>query len=276
MAENVADSGWRKTVGHRWFHHLIRTGLAARGVVYVLIGWLAVQIASGHGGPEADQRGALETVVGGPGGIIAVWVMVAGFAGLVLWQIAEARYGRPVPGGDKPHNRAFAFARALIYLAGLIGALGFAIGIGGKSSDQQSRAFTARAMDEPGGRWLVLAVGAGFIVCGAVVGWHAARRKFLDELDRARMTAFVRKAVIPLGVVGNCARGLLLGGIGVFLAYAALRHDPGQAKGLDGTLREFAATPAGPLLLAAVAAGLAVFGIYAFCEARWRKVDASN
>ncbi|MEW2356153.1 DUF1206 domain-containing protein [Spirillospora sp. NPDC029432] len=275
MTENVARSGLRRTAGHPWFHRLTRTGLAARGAIYLLIGWLAVRIAFGRGGHEADQRGALETVVGGPGGIVAVWLVAAGFAGLVLWQIAEARYGRPVPDGHRPHNRALAFARALIYLAGLAGSAGFAIGAGGRSSDQQSRAFTARAMDAPGGRWLVLAVGAGFVVCGAVVGWHAVRRNFLDELDPG-LNGPARKVVVPLGVVGNSARGLLLAGIGVFLAFAALRHDPGQAKGLDGTLREFTATPAGPWLLVAVAAGLAVFGMYAFCEARWRKVDASN
>ncbi|GAA3951922.1 DUF1206 domain-containing protein [Actinomadura viridis] len=277
-AAKVPRTGWRgagrRTAGHPWFHLLSRVGLAARGVIYLVVGWLAVQIVLGNGGHEADQRGALETVVANPGGIVAVWLVAAGFAGLVLWQFAEARYGRPVPGGHKAHNRAFAFGRGLIYLVGFAGTLGFAIGVGGKSGDQQSQAFTARAMAEPGGRWLVLAVGAGFMAVGTVAIVNAVRRAFLEEFDTARMPAAARRAVVPLGVVGNCARGLVLGGVGVFLGYAAVDFDPRKAKGLDGTLREFAATPAGPWLLAAVAGGLAVFGIYAFFEARWRKVEA--
>jgi hypothetical protein len=279
MAENLARRGWRgagrRTAGHPWFHRLTRIGLASRGLLYLLIGWLAAQIALGDGRHEADQGGALLTVIAGPGGILAVWLMVAGFAGLVLWQVAESRYGRPVPDGRRAHNRVFAFGRALIYTAGLAGALSFATGVGDGSGEQNSRAYTARAMAQPGGRWLVLAVGAGFLVCGGVVIWQAVHRKFLDELDTGRMHAFALRAVVPLGVVGNCARGLVLGGVGTFLAYAAIRYDAGQARGLDGTLREFAFTPAGPWLLAAVAVGLVVFGMYAFCESRWRKVDAA-
>jgi hypothetical protein len=58
----------------------------------------------------------------------------------------------------------------------------------------------------------------------------------------------------------------------VFFVYAAVTFDPGKAKGVDGTLRQFARTPAGPWLLVLVALGLIVFGVYSFCEARWRKV----
>lgn len=43
------------------------------------------------------------------------------------------------------------------------------------------------------------------------------------------------------------------------------------AKGIDATLRSFAHTPAGPLLLVIVAIGLALFGIYSLAEARWHR-----
>ncbi|WP_243718845.1 DUF1206 domain-containing protein [Actinomadura sp. KC06] len=52
-----------------------------------------------------------------------------------------------------------------------------------------------------------------------------------------------------------------------------MAFDPGKAKGVDGTLRESARAPAGPWLLVAVAVGLAIFGVYSFCEACWRKVE---
>jgi hypothetical protein len=272
----VARKGWRgvgrKTAGHPSIHQLTRAGLAARGLVYLLIGWLAVQTLLGRRRQEADQSGVLQAVLSGPGGILTVWMMAAGFAGLVIWQVAEARYGRPVPQGHRVHNRAFAVGRALIYTLGLAGTVSFAVGFGG-GTEQSSRDATANALAQPGGRWLVLAVGAGFVVCGLVVCWQALHRAFLDELDTANMSTLARHVVIPLGMVGNCARGLVLGAVGVFLAYSAIAFDPNLARGLDGTLRQFALTPAGPWLMGAVAAGLAVFGVYAFCESRWRKVD---
>lgn len=266
----------RKAAGHPWFHRLSRGGLVARGVLYLLVGWLAVRIGLGDGGgKEADRGGALQTVADNPGGSFVLWLLAAGFAGLALWQFSEARYGRPLPDGDSAFKRLTSLARGIVYLAGFAATVAFLLGHGGTSSDQQSKTYTARAMAEPGGRWLVLAVGAGFVVWGVVSLVNAARRAFLDELKTGQMNDEVRRrVVVPLGVAGNAARGLVGGAVGVFLAYSAITFDAGQAKGLDGTLREFAGTPAGRWGLVAVAAGLLLFGLYSFCEARWRKVEA--
>ncbi|RFU38024.1 DUF1206 domain-containing protein [Actinomadura logoneensis] len=273
--EQVRLTG-RKAAGHSWFHHLARIGLAGRGVIYVLIGVLAVQVAFGSGGGEADQKGALATVVGTPGGKVVLWVIVVGFAGLALWQYAEALYGQPVPGGHKPRKRLTSLGRAIVYTATLAGTLGFALGSKGKSSDQQSQSFTAKAMGEPGGRWLVLAIGIAIAAVGVVMLFKAVRRKFLEELKTEQMSRQVRRVATIVGVTGQVARALVFGGIGTFLIYAAVTFDAGKAKGLDGTLRKFADTPAGPWLLVAVAAGLTIFGVYSFFEARWRKVEAVN
>ncbi|MFC6878785.1 MULTISPECIES: DUF1206 domain-containing protein [Actinomadura] len=266
----------RKAAGHPWFHRLSRGGLVARGVLYLLVGWLAVRIGLGDGGgKEADRGGALQTVADNPGGSFVLWLLAAGFVGLALWQFSEARYGRPLPDGDSAFNRLTSLARGVVYLAGFAATVAFLLGHGGTSSDQQSKTYTARAMAEPGGRWLVLAVGAGFVVWGVVSLVNAARRAFLDELKTGQMNDEVRRRiVVPLGVAGNAARGLVGGAVGVFLAYSAITFDAGQAKGLDGTLREFAGTPAGRWGLVAVAVGLLLFGLYSFCEARWRKVEA--
>jgi hypothetical protein len=73
--------------------------------------------------------------------------------------------------------------------------------------------------------------------------------------------------------VGGIARGAVAVTAGVFLVVAAVDASPQQAKGVDSALRALARTPLGPWLLVAVAAGLAVFGLYSFCEARWRDVQ---
>ncbi|MFG2086413.1 MULTISPECIES: DUF1206 domain-containing protein [unclassified Spirillospora] len=266
----------RRAAGHPWFHHMSRVGLVARGLIYLLVGWLALQIGFGGGGQEAERKGALQIVADNPGGTVVLWLMAAGFAALAAWQFGEALYGRPVPDGDKPTERLGSAARSLVYASGTAATLGFLLGHQGTSSDQQSKAFTARAMAEPGGRWLILAVAAGFLVWGAVTVVNAVRREFMEELDTGRMGRAARRFVQPFGIAGNAARGLIGTGAGAFLAYAAITFQPEKAKGLDGTLREFAGTPAGAWGLVAVAAGVVTFGLYSFCEARWRKVDASR
>jgi hypothetical protein len=53
---------------------------------------------------------------------------------------------------------------------------------------------------------------------------------------------------------------------------AAVRFSPSEAEGIDGTLRAFAHTPLGPVLLVVMALGLVAFGLFSCCEARWRRV----
>ncbi|GAA0279047.1 DUF1206 domain-containing protein [Actinomadura nitritigenes] len=277
MTTNAADGmerAGRQVAGHKAFHVFCRSGLVARGVLYLLIGWLAVQIGLGDGGREADKQGALQTVADRPGGTAMLWLLAAGFAGLALWRFSEAAFGQPTADGRKATKRLASFGRGVFYSAGFATMLNFVLGQGGNSSNEQSKTYTARAMEHPGGRWLVLAVGVGFLAwgVGSVVG--AVRRKFLERLNTGRMGPRTRTVVKTLGVVGRASRGVVFGGVGVFLGYAAVTFDPGKAKGLDGTLRQFAGTPAGPWLLIVVAAGLLVFGVYSFCEARWRKVEA--
>jgi hypothetical protein len=273
-AKDAARAIGRRAAGHPWFHGLSRAGLAARGVLYLLIGWLALLIATGHGGEEADRQGALRTVADRPGGWAVLCLLAAGFAGLALWQFAEALYGRPLPNGRRKRMRLPAAFRGLTYAVGCTGTVGFLFGQGHASSDQQSRALSARAMAEPGGRWAVLAVGAGFVVWGVVTLVNAARRAFRDELDTDAMGTVAHWIVQPLGTIGNVARGLIGGAVGAFLAYAAISFAPDRAEGLDGVLREFAATPAGGWGLAVIALGLVIFGLYSFCEVRYRKVEA--
>lgn len=76
-----------------------------------------------------------------------------------------------------------------------------------------------------------------------------------------------------LGTVGFAARGVVFGVVGVFLLIAAATVDPQSAQGLDGGLRKLTTTPLGPWLLIAVALGLITFGVYSWCEARWRNVQ---
>lgn len=86
------------------------------------------------------------------------------------------------------------------------------------------------------------------------------------------MSRRTRRIVDLTGVIGGLARGLVFTVVGVFAVRAAIEYEPDQAKGLDDTLRTFADTPAGPVLLACVAAGLVLFGLFSFANARWRRV----
>ncbi|MDX3644000.1 DUF1206 domain-containing protein [Streptomyces sp. MB09-02B] len=254
-----------------------RAGLTARGVIYLLVGALALQIAFGGSSEQADRQGALEEISEKPLGSVMLWALGIGLVGMALWRLSEAVFGAAGPDGRKWTKRLASAARFVFYAFVAYSVLTFAAGGGsggggGGSSDEQSRDVTARALELPGGQWLVGAAGLGVIAAGGWIGVRAAMRSYHKHLRLGEMSRRTRRLVDITGVVGGVARGLVFATAGVFAVRAAIEYEPDKAKGLDDTLRSFADAPAGPALLACVAVGLVLFGLFSFAMARWRKV----
>ena len=248
-----------------------RLGFTARGGIYVLIGALALAIAFGKRAPAADRTGALQLLAAQPFGKFLLWLLVIGFAAMALWRFAQAAYG--VKGnGHHGVDEFLAACRGVVYAVFSIGTWHFVQqNLLPQSTNQQSADFTAKAMAHSGGRVLVVVVGLVIVGIGLYMIRQGVTKGFLQELQLAGASRRTRAVVEKLGMIGNLARGVVFGAIGVFMVIAAARFDPAEAKGIDATLRTFAHTPLGPWLLAVVAAGMAVFGIYSMCEARWHR-----
>ncbi|MDT0377162.1 DUF1206 domain-containing protein [Streptomyces sp. DSM 42041] len=251
-----------------------RWGFAARGLIYLLVGVLALQIAFGDSGEQADRGGALQAIAQRPFGSAVIWALGIGLAGMALWRLSEAVVGATGKDGMKTSKRLQSAARFVLYAVISASVLAYAAGdrSGSQSSDKQSQDVTARVMEMPAGPWLVGLVGAGLVGAGLWIGLRAVQRKYREHLRVSGMSRRTRKVVDVLGVVGGVCRGAVFAVAGGFLVKAAFSFDPDKAKGVDDTLRTFAETPAGPWLLAAVAAGLVLFGLFSFAMARWRKV----
>lgn len=263
----------RRTANSRAMAWLARAGLTARGVMYVLIGIIAVQIAVEGSRQQADRTGAVRLVAQTAFGTITLWLLVIGFAGMTLWRLSEAIGGSAGSDGRKASKRLANLARAVFYAVITYGILKYALGAGQpSSSDSQSRDLTAAALKHPGGQWIVVIAGVIVVIAGLYTMYRAYKLKFLKHLRMGSASTRMRKAVTRLGQIGGIARGFVFGIIGIFLVIAAKDANPGQAKGIDSALRALAHTPLGPVLLVVVALGLVTFGIYSWCEARWRAV----
>ncbi|AEM80615.1 DUF1206 domain-containing protein [Streptomyces violaceusniger] len=262
-----------RQAGSRAIEAAARWGLATRGVLYLLIGVLALRIALGDRGEQADRGGALQVLAQQPFGAALVWAVGIGLVCMALWRLSEAVFGAAGPDGGAVRKRLAGAARAVFYGVVAYSVLSFATGEQGSgSSDRQSQDVTARTLDLPYGRWLVAAGGTAVAAAGVWIAVRALRRAFRKHLKVGAMSRRTRRAVEALGVCGGVARGAVFAVAGGFALSAAVRYDPGKAKGIDDTLRTFAGTAAGPWLLMAVALGLALFGVFSFAMARWRRV----
>lgn len=266
-------SGTARRQGRRLVDRLARLGLGARGVVYLLVAWIAIRIALLHSGQEADRQGAMQEIDHNTAGKVVLLVMAVGFFGYAAWRIVQSISGFPDSEGAKEWGkRAVSAARALLYLAFAYSAARTALsGQSGSGSDKTSKRATAGVLAHQGGRALVIAAGVGFIIAGIALAVRGVMRKFESHLDTGRMSETTEKVVATLGVAGQTARGVVFAVIGGFLIDAAVSYDPHKAQGLDGALRALAHPTAGRLLLVLVALGLACFGLYSLAESKYRQ-----
>jgi hypothetical protein len=249
---------------------LARAGLAARGVIYILIGWVAILVALGQSSRQADQQGALQLLARQPYGLVSLWLLGIGFAAYALWRLSEAAFG--VTGeGNGAGPRLKSLARAVIY-AGFAYLTFQVISGSAGSQTKKQQDLTAKVMHHSGGRWLVGLVGLIIVIAGLTLVFEGIRRKFMKFLETSRMSLRTRRIVERLGVTGTTARGVIFALAGVLVVEAAVTYKPAKAGGIDKALLTLRNQPFGEFLLILAALGLIIFGAYALCEARWRKV----
>jgi uncharacterized protein DUF1206 len=262
--KHAAKSPWVEWAG--------RLGLVAKGALYAIVALLALALPLELGGKTSDRQGALRTVAEQPQGEVLLIALGLGFAGYALWRFVQAFLDRDDEGSGLKGlaKRAGYLGRGLIYAASSFVAFALVIGIGSAGGNEKKE--TAKVLDLPLGRWIVGAVGLGFLAAGAYNLYRSLTEKFRKDLREHEMSSDVRSWAIAVGVFGHAARGVVFGLIGVFLVRAAIQYDPDEAIGLDGALQKLAAQPYGEWLLGLVAAGLLAYALFCLVQARYREV----
>jgi hypothetical protein len=273
MSTGTIAAKGRRAGQSPWVERLGRIGLVAKGVLYAVVGILAVKVALGGREESPDRSGALNAIAQQPFGRGLLIVLALGLAAYALWRLAQGFLDRDNEGeGAKGlAKRGGAVAKAGWY--GLLAALTvdriFSSGGGGGSNEQQT---TAGVFDLPLGRYLVYGAGLAFVAAAVFNGYRAVTCKFNKKLKTGEMGDTEEKAATGVGILGHLARMAVFGLIGAFLLEAAWTFDPKEARGLDGALLELSQESYGGLLLGAVAVGLLCYALYCFVQARYRRI----
>ena len=251
---------------------LARVGLIAYGVVHLLIGWLALQIAWGASASKsADTSGALRTLADQPFGKILLCLVAVGLVALALWQASVAIWGYRNHEGGTRVRKVTSGAKAVIYAALGVSAASVALGWGSWSSQSQQET-TSGVLAWPAGQVIVVVTGLIIIGVGVAGLVKGVKKSFVEEIDTSSMSPVAREGVARLGQVGYIAKGVALGVVGSLLSYAALTFERQNAQGLDGALQAILAQPFGRYLLTAVALGFVAFGLFAMLQSRYRRM----
>lgn len=246
-----------------WIPPLARVGYAAKGIVYILIGWIALKAAMASGSPEGST-GALASLVDEEGGQLMLMLIAFGLLGHVIWRAVQALLDPEHPSGGAKHVaiRLFHAFSGLIY-ASLAWTAWQLSRSGGSSSGDGQEVWVSRVLDKPLGAWMVMLAGIGVGIYGAAQIYKAWK----NDVDK-RMTG-VGPAVQMIGRVGTAARGFVLIAVGWFVFNAGRHYRAELAADTEEVLEMLGHS----WLLGGVGVGLMAYGLYQCAKAKYRRIE---
>jgi hypothetical protein len=268
-----------------WLRAGSRFGLACRGTVYLLIGYLALRLALAHGGRAdvpASSAGAVQAAVATAWGRFPLVLLVAGLAAYALTQLIEAAF-RPAHAtgaAGRWRQRAVSLWGFVLYSAFCLTTARLLAGSPApqtaRSEQRQDTGIAADLLRTGWGRAVLILAGILFMVGGVEAARRAVRLDFRERFTAERMSRALAITTRVLGAFGCLARAVVFILAGVFIAKAGVLSSPGQAKGLDAIFRSVASSQYGPWLLALLASGLLCYGLYCLIEARYRNLTPGH
>ena len=265
-----AESKARRTAQNPALEFLERAGYVVRGVLYAVMGALALGLAVGIGGSATDPAGSLAYITNNSAGKFLLVAVIAGLGAYALWGFVRAIFDPLHRGDDAPgiaERLGFAWS-GIAYTAIVLFALKLLAG-GSPNHRDSTQATIASVLTYPAGRWI--AVGLGLVAVGVGIGQFVVAYKatFKKDLKRAEMSKTEKEIVDNLGRMGMVARGVTFTLVGWFVIQAGLHQDSSQVHGYSGAFVFLLQQPYGHVLLAAVAIGFIALGLHSFACARW-------
>ncbi len=246
-----------------------RIGIGSRGVIYLVLAYLAFDIARhGNAPAQANSTGALEEVGHRSGGSALLVLLSVGLGSYAIWRLINAALSQ-----ESILKRLASFAIAIIYFGLLARAIELAIGhptSGGASANPEP--LVVKVLRWPDGKEIVGVGGVLLVIGGVGLGLWGIFHRYSKTLAFERLSRGWQRTIRTVGSLGDLSRGFLLGLVGAYLIVTAASDNPSQAKGIDQALKSLVHHSYGAILIGAVALGLLSFGIYSFFDARLRRL----
>lgn len=247
---------------------IAKAGFVARGVVYILFGWIAL---SARAETKDGQKAVFEKVQDMPLGDLLLMLIALGLVAYGLFRIACALLDIERKGSELKGlaGRAAQFGSGLFHLALAYTATQFLGGgkpEGGAGGSENSQDAAKTLLDLDLGDVGLWAVALGFLVAAGVQVRKAWKGSHMKQVA-PDTPAFAK----TIGQVGLVTRGIVFAAIGYSFIRVAQTHSPGQAKAAGAAILSLRDNS---VLFTFVACGLMLFGVFSLILAKYRIVPA--
>lgn len=273
-ARNLAQSA----KNNPWVEGWMRLGYAVRGLVYGLIGFLALQLLLTGRGEITDHTGALAAVAAQPFGNVLLIVIAVGVVGFALWGILRAILDpfNEGSGWKGTIARASAVITGLSYGVLVIPIVHLLEGSRDQGGQETERAQSAASglFTYSWGPWLVGLIGVVVLVLGLATIYRGLAEQFEKHFEGYRLNEDQRRWAMRMGKIGTIALGVVMAIIGGLALLAAITLDPEKVGGIDQALAFLIQQPYGAWLMGVLALGLMAYAAYSLMGAMWFKIKS--
>lgn len=255
-----------------WLKRFILIGYVAKGILYFLIGVLAIRAATIAGEEAAGTYKTLVTLGRQPLGGLFLVLLAIGLVGYVLRRLLQAIL-------DPGHSNSYSFRRivqrlgyvmsGISYAGVAYSALNITLELG--ESDDTIEDLAEELFEQPFGEWIIFAGGIAVVAIGASYIYGAYTGSYVSEFCSRELHHKFERLAIASGKIGVAARGVAFVLTGSFLAQAALFADIDLAGGLENAFRTISLQPLGWLWLEVIGVGFIAYGLYMFVSVRYRR-----
>ena len=262
----------------QWTESFARFGMAAKGVVYCLVGALAFMAAfeiNGNTEEGAGKQGVFQFILEQPFGRILLGIVALGLICYTIWRFIQAFMDSEQKGTNtKGIGKRIAYAfSGLIYGGLAFYAAQLVLGNGGSGSGKDSRETLAgKLLEQPFGQWLVGIVAVATMGMGLYQIYRGVSGKYMKNVQTASIKPDIKNTLMKAGKVGYIARGIVWGLIGFLFLKAAMSSNAQEAGGSNNAF-QLVEQSYGSILLGAIALGLLCYGIFMFVRARYEVIN---
>ena len=259
-----------------WITSYGRIGYAAKAVVYIVIGLLALGMSIGVARQTPNTEGALAAILERPYGVALLGLLTFGLFGYALWQLVAAIVDGEQDGSDTKGRLARIGKGwgALVYtlLALEAGQVVLSRITGGEHTEM----WIATVLHLPFGRWLVMLIGTGVVAYGLYQFYTVYAPPVRWHPDVACLGPRACIVALWIGRFGLFARGVLFTLVGSRLVLAGFHVDARAAAGLGETFIVLGQKTLGPFVLATIAAGFVAYGLFEMFNAWYRRLEVPS